>query len=110
MVRLVAWVAVWPLASVTLTVKLNVPLALRLMPAGRLPLLTDQVYGAVPPDSVSVVLYTVRVQPAGGAAKLSEGPGMTDRLTDLLSLRPALSVTLTVNEEVPAVVGVPDSS
>ena len=53
MVMLVAWVALWPLASVTLTVKLEVPVAvgvplrfppaLRLMPAGRLPLLTDQV-------------------------------------------------------------------
>ena len=52
MVMLVAWVALWPLASVTLTVKLKVPvavgvpvrfpLALRLMPDGRLPLLTDQ--------------------------------------------------------------------
>ena len=66
MVMLVAWVALCPLASVTLTVKLNVPVAvgvpvrfpsaLRLMPAGRLPLLTDQVNGLVPPDSVSVSL------------------------------------------------------
>ena len=64
MVMLVAWVAVWPLASVTLTVKLEVPVAvgvpvrfpsaLRLMPAGRLPLLTDQAYGLVPPVSVRV--------------------------------------------------------
>ena len=64
MVMLVAWVALCPFASVTLTVKLNVPVAvgvplrtplgLRLMPAGRLPLLTDQAYGPVPPDTVSV--------------------------------------------------------
>ena len=66
MVMLVAWVALCPLASVTLTVKLAVPvavgvpvrfpLALRLIPAGRLPTLTDQVNGLVPPDSVSVSL------------------------------------------------------
>ena len=63
-VMLVAWVALWPLASVTFTVKLEVPVAvgvplrfpsgLRLRPAGRLPLLTDQVNGLVPPDSVRV--------------------------------------------------------
>ena len=56
--------ALWPLASVTLTVKpevpvavgvpLRFPLGLRLMPAGRLPLLTDQVSGLVPPDAVRV--------------------------------------------------------
>jgi hypothetical protein len=63
-VILVASVAVWLLASVTWTVKLDRPVAvgvplrfpsaLRLIPGGRLPLLTDQVNGAVPPDSVSV--------------------------------------------------------
>ena len=63
-VILVASVALWPLASVTLTVKANVPvtvgvpvsvpLAFRLIPAGGLPLLTDQVNGLVPPDSVRV--------------------------------------------------------
>jgi hypothetical protein len=41
---------------VAVGVPLSVPLALRLMPAGRLPLLTDQVNGLVPPVTVSWLL------------------------------------------------------
>ena len=55
----------WPLASVTLMVKLDVPAVVglpdsvpveepRVIPGGRLPLLTDHVYGPVPPLTVSV--------------------------------------------------------
>ena len=65
MARLVAWVAVWLLASVTLIVKFDVPAAVgvpdsspveafRVIPAGRLPPLTDHAYGPVPPLAVSV--------------------------------------------------------
>ena len=65
MISVVAWVALCPLASVTLIVKLDVPTAVgvpdrvpvdepRVIPAGSVPLLTDQVYGAVPPLAVSV--------------------------------------------------------
>ena len=61
----VAWVAAWPAASVTLIVKAAVPAAVgvpdsrplaefRVIPAGRLPLLTDHAYGPVPPLAVSV--------------------------------------------------------
>ena len=65
-VTLVASVALWLVASVTSIVKAKVPVAvgvpvrvpsaLRLMPAGRVPLLTDQVKGLVPPDSIRVSL------------------------------------------------------
>jgi hypothetical protein len=64
MVSVVASVAICPRASVTLAVKLNVPvavgvpvstpLAFRVIPAGRLPEATDQVYGLVPPVTVRV--------------------------------------------------------
>ena len=68
MVSEVAWVAVWLLASVTLTVKLDVPAAVgvpdstpveafRVIPAGSVPALTDHAYGAVPPLTVSVSEY-----------------------------------------------------
>src|SRR5260370_15052766 len=63
-VRLVAWVALCPFASVTFTVKLyvpatvGVPLRFPLLvsdtPGGSEPLATDQVNGLTPPDSVSV--------------------------------------------------------
>lgn len=61
--------AVWPgvVESVTVTVKLNgdpvtvvgepeiVPAELNVRPGGRLPDVTVQVYGAVPPDALKVV-------------------------------------------------------
>src|ERR1700733_3527101 len=64
-VSVVSSVADWTLASVTFTVKLDVPSAVgvpdsapvdafSVIPAGRLPLLTDQVYGPVPPETASV--------------------------------------------------------
>src|ERR1700735_3723223 len=93
--------AIWLLASVTWTVKLEVPVAvgvplrlpsaLRLMPAGRLPPPTDQVNGAVTPEAVCV-------QPGGGAGKFRLGPAMMVMLTGSVSLRPLWSVTLTVKE------------
>ena len=62
-----ASVALWLMASVTLIVKLDVPAvvavpasapvyAFSVIPAGRLPAITDQVLGPVPPVAVSVSL------------------------------------------------------
>ena len=64
MTRVTAWVALWPLASVTRTVKVKLPavvgvpdsrpvVGLRVSPGGRVPALTDQANGAVPPVTVS---------------------------------------------------------
>ena len=66
-VRLSGWVAVSELASVTLTVKLLVPVPVGVpeitpvleasaSPAGKVPAEMDQVYGVVPPVAASVVL------------------------------------------------------
>ena len=107
-VMLVAWVALWPLASVTLTVKLKVPVAvgvplrvpagLRLMPAGRLPLLTDQVYGAGPAGFGQGVAVD-GVGPAPRRRREAQRrPGMIVTVTGSVSLCPLLSVTLTVKE------------
>ncbi|MEK8104125.1 hypothetical protein NKG94_01495 [Micromonospora sp. M12] len=58
------WVACWPAASTTRTVKLELPavvgvpesrpvLGFRVSPGGRVPALIDQTNGAVPPLTVS---------------------------------------------------------
>ena len=117
MARLVAWASVCPLASVTSMVKVNVPASVgvpdstpvsepRPIPAGRLPLLTDQVYGPVPPLAVSVAEYAEFTSPDGGAAKFSAGPAMMVSVVALVSAWPLASVTLMV--KVPAAVGVPE--
>src|SRR5580700_5902662 len=81
-------VADWPLASVTFTVKLDVPAAVgvpdntpvepfSVIPSGRLPLLTDQVYGPVPPATANVTEYAVFTSPDDGAGKDSAGAATT---------------------------------
>src|SRR5580700_143840 len=104
MVRVTAWVADWPVASETLTVKAYVPAAagapartpvavLRVIPAGRWPLLTDQAYAAVPPETVSGALYATPSSPAGGAGKLRLGAAAMARVTVWVAVRAWASVT-----------------
>ena len=81
-----------------------------MIPAGGVPLLTDQVYGEVPPVTVSVSVYAALTSPDGGAAKLSTGPPTTVIEVALVALWPLASVTLTVKLEVPSAVGVPAST
>ena len=117
---LVALVVVWPLASVSLTVKENVPVAVgvplitpeadRLSPVGRLPLLTENVYGR----GAAGRAQRVACRPCWSSrpavsAKVSDGAGTIVIDVASVALSPALSVTLTVKEYVPAVVGVPES-
>jgi len=101
----VASVALWPLASVTFTVKLDVPAAVgvpdsspveesSVIPAGGLPLLTDQVYGPVPPETVNMSEYAVLICPRGGAGKFST------------SAVAGLTVTGLLGDEAPSVVPV----
>lgn len=64
-----------PPESATRTVKLDVPRALgvplitpaadKVRPAGRLPLATDQVYGATPPEALKVVEYGTNLVAVG---------------------------------------------
>src|SRR5579872_2103275 len=98
------------LASVTLTVKLDVPAAvgvpestpveaLSVIPAGSVPLLTDQVYGAVPPLTVSVNEYAAPTSPDGGAVGPGAGDVVTARVIEVVAMPPFASITLTVNVE-----------
>lgn len=104
--------------SVTLTVKLDEPVAVgvpliipaaRLNPGGSDPLATDHVYGGLPPVALTACEYAVPAVPAGnedvvivkaGALMVSDSAALADA--------EALSVTLTVKLDEPAVVGVPE--
>jgi hypothetical protein len=109
-------------ASVTFTVNDTVPAvvgvpemtpveATRLSPAGRVPALTLQVYGVVPPLACSPVEYAVPAVPPGRDVVVTVGgcgAAATAMLKALVPVLFAASVTWTVNEAVPAVVGVPE--
>ena len=104
--------------SVTFTVKLDEPAAIgvpdivlpaRLSPAGSDPLVTDHVYGGVPPVALSACEYAAPTVPAANddvvilkAAALI----VNDRAA--VADADALSVTFTVKLDEPAAVGVPD--
>ena len=84
--------------------------ATRLSPAGNVPALTLQVYGEVPPLACSVVEYAVPVVPPGSDVVVTVG-GCTIVATTILNacvpILFAASFSCTVNDAVPAVVGVP---
>ena len=108
-------------ASVTCIVNDTVPAAVgvpeimpvdatKLSPAGNVPALTLQVYGVVPPLACSVVEYAVPVVPPGSDVVVTNGGCAIVATTILNAFVPVLfaaSVTCTVNDAVPAVVGVP---
>jgi hypothetical protein len=90
-------------------VPLMVPEELGVSPPGRLPEVTDHVYGGVPPEAARACEYGVPTVPAGsddvvipkaGAVMASESAAVVDTW--------ALSVTRTVKLLVPAAPGVPD--
>jgi hypothetical protein len=105
---------------VTLRVKEEVPVVVglplicpalfKLRPAGKEPALTAQVYGLVPPLADKVAEYAVPVWPFGNEDVLiCRVPPVTVmlRLTVALCAGELESLTLTVNEEFPTLVGVP---
>ena len=112
-------------ASVMVTVKFAVPLAVgvpeiwpeaapRASPAGRLPPVMDQVYGVVPPLTLTELEYDVPLVPDGSDDVLivkAGGAGAataSERATDLLWAGLPASVTETVKLAVPVAVGVPE--
>ena len=117
-----AFVPVLFAASVTCTVNDMVPAvvgvpeitpvdATRLNPAGSVPALTLQLYGVVPPLACSVVEYAVPAVPPGRDVVVTVGgcaAAATAMLSALVPVLFAASVTCTVNDAVPAVVGVPE--
>ena len=117
-----AFVPVLFAASVTCTVNDAVPAAVgvpeitpvdaaRLNPAGNVPALTLQLYGVVPPLACSVVEYAVPAVPPGSDVVVTVGgcaAAATAMLNAFVPVLFAASVTCTVNDAVPAVVGVPE--
>ena len=104
--------------SVTFTVKLDEPAAVgvpdivlpaRLSPAGSDPLVTDHVYGGVPPVASSPCEYAAPTIPAGNDDVVTVKAGaliVNDRAA--VADADALSVTFTVKLDSPAAIGVPD--
>src|SRR4051794_27865847 len=77
-------------------------------PAGRP--VAAHVYGAVPPEAVTVsdaAVPTVRVRLPGLA---TTGAGPLLHVNDAVAMRAAASVTVTVEVDEPAAVGVPDTT
>jgi hypothetical protein len=117
-----AFVPVLLAASVTCTVNdavpavVGVPLIcpvelLSVSPAGNDPALIDQLYGVVPPLACSVVEYAVPAVPPGNDVVVTFGGCAAAATATLKAFVPVLfaaSVTCTVNDTVPAVVGVPE--
>jgi hypothetical protein len=80
-------------------------------PAGKEPELIDQLYGVVPPLACNVVEYVVPTVPAGSEVVVTVGgcaAAATAILSAFVAVLLAASVIFTVNEMVPAVVGVPE--
>ena len=81
--------------------------AFRLRPAGRLPLVTDQLYGVTPPVAASVWLYDVPAVPPGSEVVLMESAPEIVIVRLFVAMALLLSATCTVKVLLPAVVGVP---
>ena len=80
-------------------------------PAGRDRPLTPHVYGVVPPVACSVAEYAVPTVPPARDEVEMERVGVaaaTAMLSDFVAVLLFASVTLTVNEDVPDAVGVPE--
>ena len=83
--------------------------AVRVSPAGKVPLAIAQVYGGTPPEASSACEYAVPTVPAGRLVVLTLKGGGAATLMDkaAVSLPPPLSVSLTVKLAFPADEGVP---
>ena len=114
--RLNVRLALAPLASVTVAVNvsvpafidipLKIPLKLMVKPGGGDPV-RDQISAPVPPDAVSCSLQNaLRKHCATGSGPIA-GAALTVRVRVAEAVVFVLSVTVTVKEEVAAIVGVP---
>ena len=112
-----------PKLSVAVIVKLKLPAAddvpviapvdvLSDRPVGKLPAVTVYVYGAVPPDAVTVWLYARPCVVAGRLAGAIDNAAADDTVTEYARnpVAPTVSVAVIVKLNVAAVVGVPVSA
>jgi hypothetical protein len=88
-------------------------LAFNVRPAGRFPLMSEQVYGPLPPVTPMLPVYGVPAVPAGGELSVR----VTDAGLMVIDSGPVVvfdglaeSVTFTITVCVPAVVGVPETT
>jgi hypothetical protein len=81
--------------------------AARLKPCGNVPCDIPQVTGATAPDTARVVEYGEPTVPFGNAAVMITGLELTVIRRGCVSVSPAPSCTLAVNEDVPLFDGVP---
>ena len=83
----------------------------RVKPVGRLPVDTVQLYGVVPPVACKVAEYDAPTVPPANVEVEMERVGVaaaTAMLRDAVAVLLLASVTLTVNEDAPDAVGVPE--
>ena len=76
-------------------------------PPGNAPAVIDQVYGAMPPEAVSVCEYATPTAPLGRVGELVMVTELIWIENAWLALTDALSATCTVKLNVPVAVGVP---
>src|SRR5262245_13915186 len=106
MVQVTVLLRVRPLASVTVTTKLEPPAAEgvpvtapdeeSVSPVGRLPLPSAQVSGGLPPVPLSWSEYATARVPSASAVVAMPGRSYVPRVNALVSLRPFPSVAVTV--------------
>ena len=117
-------VAVEPTSSVTLIVNEEVPVVVgmpeitpvfpvRYNPDGKLPEAMLQAYGGLPAAAARVAVYSLFTFPEGKELVLIVGKPITalivmDKLA--VAVPDAASVVFTMNEEFPAIAGVPESA
>ena len=78
---------------------------MRVIPAGSP--VADHVYGSTPPAADNVAEYARPVAPGGNEEVVIAGSGWIVMLIAAVAASPLVSVTLTVNVEVPATLGLP---
>ena len=90
-------------------VPLNTPLLLKVNPPGKVPALTVQLYGSVPPEAVSVCEYETPTVPVGNGelVVIANAAGLIVNAKLLVADLPALSASRTLKLKLPAFVGVP---
>ena len=109
-------------ASATVTVKLNVPVAVgvpeitpevvaRVSPEGRAPDVIDQAYGAMPPLACRTLEYEEPMVPEGTVVvviPMEGGATTSEKVADFVCAGLAESATVTVKLKDPLTAGVPE--
>jgi hypothetical protein len=106
----VTWITTESLETAVVGVPEITPDGVRINPAGRVPEVIFHVYGVTPPVAIIVKEYTDPTVPdvSGDVVVIVSDAEAIFNVNALVVNNPRLSVTRIVNEELTAVVGVPD--